>query len=74
MQQRISLEPAALKVCIDNSTPPFIFQLPPEQGREILNTAQDSPVFKYPAEITSVTVNTQPGVRSSCTMSSRRTS
>jgi len=57
--QRISLEPAALKVCIESSTPPFIFQLPPEEGREILNTAQDSPVFKYPAEITSVSVNTQ---------------
>ena len=43
----------------DSSTPPFIFQLPPEEGREILNTAQDSSVFKYPAEITSVSVNTQ---------------
>ena len=59
MQQRISLEPAALKVYIDSSTPPFMFQLPPEKGREILNAAQDSPVYKYPAKITSVSVNTQ---------------
>lgn len=58
MLQRISLEPAAEKVCIESSKPPLIFQLPPEKGREILNTAQDAPVFKYPATTTTIKVDT----------------
>lgn len=58
MNQRISLEPAALKLSIDSSKPPLIFQLPPDKGREILNAAQDSPVFKYPADITSILADT----------------
>jgi len=56
--ERISLEPAAIAVADAASKPPLIFQLPPEQGRERLNAAQDSPVFKYPAEITTTTVHT----------------
>lgn len=40
------------------TVPPLIFQLPPEKGREILNTAQDEPVFKYPAKITTFSVDT----------------
>ena len=51
MKRRISLEPEALKVCIENAKPPLIFQVPPEEGRERLEKAQDSPVYKYPAEI-----------------------
>ncbi|MCL2081796.1 MAG: alpha/beta hydrolase [Oscillospiraceae bacterium] len=52
MKHRISLEPAAIAVADAASVPPLIFQLPPEQGRERLNTAQDTPVYKYPAGIT----------------------
>lgn len=58
MQQRISLEQAAEKICIEASKPPLIFQLAPEKAREVLNTAQDAPVFKYPATITTKTVDT----------------
>lgn len=58
MQQRISLEQAAEKVCIEASKPPLIFQLPPEKARDVLITAQDTPVFKYPATITTKTVDT----------------
>lgn len=58
MKQRIPLEKAALQVCIDSSKPPLIFQLPPEQGRIKLNKAQDSPVYKYPALISSIDYNT----------------
>jgi len=58
MKQRISLEQAAEKVCIESSKPPLIFQLPPEKAREVLNTAQDTPVFKYPATITTIKVDT----------------
>lgn len=56
--QRIPLEPAAEKVCVENSVPPLIFQLPPSQGRQVLEKAQDSPVSMCPAHVTSFPVNT----------------
>ena len=58
MERLISLEPAALELAISSSKPPLIFQLPPAEGREKLNAAQDTPVFKYPAEITTIPVDT----------------
>jgi len=58
MEQLISLEPAARELCIASSKPPLIFQLPPEQGRERLNAAQDTPVFKYPVEMLTLSVDT----------------
>lgn len=58
MERIVSLEKAAENVCIASSKPPLIFQLPPEKGREILNTAQDAPVYKYPASVASITVDT----------------
>jgi len=58
MERLISLEPAARELCISSSKPPLIFQLPPEQGRERLNAAQDTPVFKYSAEVTTLSVDT----------------
>lgn len=51
MKRCVPLEPAAEKVCRQSSVPPLIFQLPPEKGRQILEKAQDLPVFKYPADI-----------------------
>jgi acetyl esterase/lipase len=57
-KRRISLEKAAEQVCEANSTPPLIFQLPPEQGRQVLNEAQDAPVYKYPASIETAAINT----------------
>lgn len=59
MKKRISLEPEALKVCIENAKPPLIFQVPPEEGRERLEKAQDSPVYKYPAIIKKSSVRTE---------------
>ncbi len=59
MMKRISLEPEALKVCEENSVPPLIFQLPPWKGRELLEQAQSSPVYMYPADIDSTTVDTR---------------
>lgn len=58
MEQQVILEPAAAKVCKESSVPPLIFQLPPQQGRKILEEAQNSPVYKYPAEIYRKIVNT----------------
>lgn len=56
----IPLEPAALQVCTDSSKPPLIFQLPPAQGRAKLEQLQDSPVYKYPAQITCMDCDTGP--------------
>lgn len=58
MKRSIPLEAAAEAVCDQSSVPPLIFQLPPEQGRRVLEEAQNSPVYKYPAEISSVSVDT----------------
>lgn len=58
MKRCIPLEKAAEQVCMENSKPPLIFQLPPERGRAILDAAQDSPVYKYPADVTGLEVDT----------------
>ena len=58
MKRCVPLEPAAEAVCNQSSIPPLIFQLPPEQGRRVLEEAQDAPVYKYPANISSDCINT----------------
>ena len=58
MKRCVLLEPAAEAVCNQSSAPPLIFQMPPEQGRRALEEMQDTPVYKYPADISSVCVNT----------------
>lgn len=58
MKRCVPLEPAAEAVCNQSSVPPLIFQMPPEQGRRALEEMQDMPVYKYPADISSVCVNT----------------
>lgn len=59
MKRCVPLEPAAEAVCNQSSIPPLIFQLPPEQGRKVLEKAQDAPVYKYPANIFSEHINTE---------------
>lgn len=51
MNQKIVLESAACQVAKSSSIAPLIFQLPPKQGRKVLEELQDSPVYKYPATI-----------------------
>ena len=58
MKRCVPLESAAESVCNQSSVPPLIFQMPPEQGRRVLEEMQDTPVYKYPADISSVCVNT----------------
>ena len=53
----VPLEPAAEKVCDASSIPPLIFELPPEQGRLVLEKAQSTPVYKYPAKTTKILMN-----------------
>lgn len=54
----VPLEPAAEKVSDESSKCPLIFQLPPIQGRLVLEKAQCSPVYKYPATTQRVQVDT----------------
>lgn len=42
MKRCVPLEPGAEDVCNQSSVPPLIFQLPPEQGRRVLEEAQDT--------------------------------
>lgn len=58
MKKRIPLEKAALQVCEESAVPPLIFQLPVNLGRKKLNEAQDTPVFKYPAQVSTFNFNT----------------
>lgn len=58
MKRCVPLEAAAEAVCNQGSIPPLIFQLPPEQGRKKLEEAQNSPVYKYPADISVSKIDT----------------
>lgn len=58
MRREVLLEPAAEAVCDSSAIPPRIYQLPPVEGREVLEKAQDSPVYMFPAQIDSLTFNT----------------
>lgn len=58
MKRCVPLEPAAEIVCDQSSIPPLIFQLPPEQGRMILEEAQNTPVYKFSANICHTKVET----------------
>ena len=58
MKRLVPLEREAELVCDKNAIPPLIFQLPLEEGREVLERAQDIPVYMYPAEIKTLPVET----------------
>ena len=58
MNQKIILEKAACEVAKQSSTPPLIFELPVNQGRKILEDAQNSYIYMYPADIKVNSINT----------------
>ncbi len=58
MCNRVPLEAAAEAVSRASAVPPLIFQLPPEQGREVLEKTQDDPVALCPANIAFTQVDT----------------
>ena len=61
MIKRIPLEKAAVEVCNAAAILPRIYQLPPEQGRKKLDEAQNSPVYEYPANISSLKIHATNG-------------
>lgn len=58
MSSRIVLEKAAYEVAKQSSVPPFIFRLPIEKGRDVLEKAQDMLVYMYPSNIQVDTIDT----------------
>lgn len=58
MEEITVLEPAAAEVCKSSSKLPLIFQLPPKQGRRVLEQAQSSPIAMYPADVRYITMDT----------------
>lgn len=58
MKNEIVLEKAAYEVAKQASIPPFIYQLPVEEGRKVLEEAQNSYVYKYPAEMKVISIDT----------------
>lgn len=58
MKRCVPLEAAAEAVCNQSAIPPLIFRLPPEQGREALERAQESAVPLYPADVSAAAVDT----------------
>ncbi|MEV6559605.1 alpha/beta hydrolase [Nocardia sp. NPDC051756] len=42
----VALEPAAQEFVDATSTPPFLYQLAPEEGRKAVDSVQNSPIFK----------------------------
>lgn len=51
MKRCTILEPAAEAVCETAAKRPRIYELPPIEGRQVLERIQDSPVYMYPAQI-----------------------
>jgi acetyl esterase len=43
---QVSLEPAALAFAEATANPPFLYELPPEEGRKAVDSVQDSPIDK----------------------------
>ncbi len=60
MRRCVPLDAAAERLCEQSAAFPLIFQLPPEEGRRRLEEAQSTPVPLYPAEVTSVEIDTDP--------------
>lgn len=58
MKRAVQLEPAAEAVSNAAIECPRIYQLPPREGREVLEKAQDSSVYLYPARTDSTIVMT----------------
>ncbi|MEU6830460.1 alpha/beta hydrolase [Nocardia beijingensis] len=56
----ISLEPAAQEFVDATSQPPFLYQLPPEEGRKAVDGVQDTPIFKPEIDEEWITVHGGP--------------
>ena len=58
MKRKVLLERQAEAVSDASAVPPRIYQLPPEEGRKVLEKLQDTPVCMCPAKIERLTIDT----------------
>ena len=58
MTEQISLEKSAIEFSDANAPHPRIYELPPEEGRALLEKVQESPVDKLPVDIEDLKVDT----------------
>lgn len=58
---KIVLEPAALKFANDNAEPPYLPDLGPEKGRETVNSVQSGEMDKPAVDIQDITISGGPG-------------
>ncbi|OTN75154.1 alpha/beta hydrolase fold protein [Enterococcus sp. 8G7_MSG3316] len=58
MTDRISLEPAAIDFSEENAAHPRIYELPPEEGRALLEKVQEAPIDKYAVDIEDQEIDT----------------
>lgn len=58
MKRAVLLEPQAELVCEESARCPRIYQLPPEEGRAVLEKVQSSPITLYSANVIRKTVKT----------------
>ncbi len=58
MTERISLEKSPIEFSDANAPHPRIYELPPEEGRALLEKVQESPVDKLPVDIEDLKVDT----------------
>ena len=56
----VSLEPAALAFAEATADPPFLYELPPEEGRKAVDAVQDSPIDKPDVDDAWITVEGGP--------------
>ncbi len=54
---KYALEPAAQAFCEATAKPPFLFQIPPEEGRKAVDVVQDAPIFKPDVDEKWITVD-----------------
>lgn len=59
MTERISLEKEAVEFSDANAPHPRIYELPPEEGRALLEKVQDSSVDKLPVDVEDLIVDTK---------------
>lgn len=58
MRRTVLLEPEAEQICRESAKCPRIYQLPPQEGRAVLEQIQDTPVTLYSARIEKNMVST----------------
>ncbi|MEW6038976.1 MAG: alpha/beta hydrolase [Pseudomonadota bacterium] len=60
MSTNIQLEPQAIDFATATATPPFLYDLGPEKGREVVDAVQATPIIKPPAAVEDLLISGGP--------------